>query len=66
MEGGEDGAGVVAEAALGGIGGGEVEERNAGGAEFIEGDSEAIAGERPVGAGGEQVGSQQSGVCSGE
>jgi len=53
LEGGEDGGGIVVEAALGGIGGGEVEERNAGGAEFVESDGEAVAGERPVCAGGE-------------
>ena len=53
MEGGKDGFGVVIETALGGIGGGEIKEGDAGGAEFVESDSEAIAGERPVGAGGE-------------
>ena len=53
LKGGEDGGGIVVEAALGGIGGGEIEERSAGGAEFVEGDGEAIAGERPVGAVGE-------------
>ena len=37
LEGGEDGGGIVVEAALGGIGGGEIEERGAAGAEFVEG-----------------------------
>ena len=53
VEGGEDGIGVVLEAALGGIGNGEVEDGNAGGAKLVEGDGEGVAGERPVGAGGE-------------
>lgn len=53
VEGGEDGAGVILKAALGGIGSGEVEDGDAGGAEFVEGDGEAIARERPIGAGGE-------------
>ena len=53
LEGGEDSGGIVVEAALGGIGGGEIEERYTGSAEFVEGDGEAIAGERPVGAVGE-------------
>ena len=49
VEGGEDGFGIVVEAALRGIGSGEVEKRDAGGAELVEGKGEAIGGERPVG-----------------
>jgi len=53
LEGGEDGGGIVTEATLGGIGSGEIEERDAGGSEFVEGEGEAIASERPVCAVGE-------------
>jgi hypothetical protein len=53
LEGGEDGSGIVVEAALGGIGGGEIEEWDVGGAKFVQGKSERIASEEPVGAGGE-------------
>jgi hypothetical protein len=53
LEGGEDGGGIVVEVALSGIGSGEIEEGSAGGAEFVEGDGEGVAGERPVGAVGE-------------
>lgn len=44
------------ETALGGIGGGEIEERSAGGAEFVEGEGEGVADEGPVGASGEHEG----------
>ena len=47
--------GIVMEAALGGIGGGEIEELSADGAEFVESDGEAVAGERPVGAVGKHA-----------
>lgn len=53
LEGGEDGGGIVVEAALGGIGGGEIEERDVRGAEFVEGEGEGVAVEEPVGAVGE-------------
>src|SRR5262249_41840 len=43
------------EAAVGGIGGGEVEQRAGGGAMLREGFAEAIGGEVPVGAGGEHA-----------
>lgn len=53
LECGEDGSGIVVEAALGGIGCGEIEERSAVGAELVKGEGEAITGERPVCAVGE-------------
>lgn len=53
LECGENGRGIVAEAALSGIRGGEVEEGSPGSAEFIEGDGEGVAREGPVGAVGE-------------
>jgi len=53
LECGEDGGGIVVEAALGGVGDGEIEERSTGGAEFVKRNGEAIAGERPIGAVGE-------------
>lgn len=56
LECGEDGRGIVVEAALRGIRGGEIEEGSVGGAEFVEGDGEGVAGERPVGASGEHEG----------
>lgn len=57
LECGKNGQGIVVEAALSGIGGGEIEEGRAGGAKFVEGDGEGVAGERPVGACGEHEGS---------
>ena len=50
LEGGEDGGGIVVEIAMGGIGGGEIEEWDVVGAEFVESESEGVAGEGPVGA----------------
>ena len=41
----EDGFGIVVEAALGGVRCGQIKEWDAGGAEFVEGDGEAIARE---------------------
>jgi len=41
---------------LSGIGGGEIEKGDVGIAEFVEGDGEGVAGERPVGAGREHGG----------
>ena len=53
LKGGEDGGGIVVEAALSGIRGGEIEKGSAGGAEFVESDGEGVADEGPVGASGE-------------
>ncbi len=53
LEGGKDGAGVVVEPAMSGIRGGEIEEGNSGGAEFVESEGEGVAGEGPEGASGE-------------
>ena len=44
VKGGEDGFGIVAESALRRIGSGEVEKRDAAGAEFVQGEGEAIGG----------------------
>ena len=56
LERSENDRGIVVEAALRGIRGGEIEEGSAGGAELFEGDREGIVGEGPVGASGEHEG----------
>ena len=53
LKGGKDSVRIVMKAAFCGVGSGEVEDGNASGAEFVDGESESIGGERPVGAGGE-------------
>jgi len=56
LEGGEDSGGIIVEAAVGGIGSGEIEEWDVGGAEFVQSLGEGVAGEGPIGAGGEHGG----------
>ncbi len=50
LECGENSPGIVVKTALRGIGRGEIEEGNSSGAEFVERQREAVAGERPVSA----------------